>query len=234
MKSYVKKTVGILYTPIIILLSIYIAWYVFSAANSEEKTPPATANTINELNFAPPNENDILVGKDTARLKVVIYTDYECPFCYEVGIKLKKWVEEFGEENIAFYLRHLPLTTIHSKAFDFALDAECSRSLYGDDTAFRLGLYMYENRNLELSKIRLSYPLIDSNINETSLEECRVQTNTKDQIELNAYEALINELNRTPSLAVYDAKKEIYIGKLTGGGANQYYNLLKTLVKGRK
>jgi protein-disulfide isomerase len=53
-------------------------------------------------------------GKSDARVTVVEFSDFQCPYCARVGPTLKKVQEEYGEDvNVVF--KHLPLG-IHPKA----------------------------------------------------------------------------------------------------------------------
>lgn len=87
------------------------------------------------------SENDAQVGPADAKVKIVLFSDFQCPFCktfYEQDFK--KAMTEY-EDKVLFSFKHVPLT-IHDKAMDSSLAAECANEqgkfwemadkLYGD------------------------------------------------------------------------------------------------------
>lgn len=213
----------------ILLLSIFIIWSLFELKNIKQQEIITQPNIVSSIR--PPSEGDIIVGNTSARFKVVLYTDYECPFCREVDGKIQEWLTEFGRENIVFHIRHLPLKYIHPKAFEFAKDVECTKMIYGNDLAFSLGLYLYDNKEQPLDLLQEMYtrqiPLIDIE----KIKSCRnLETVTK-VIEQSTYEALLDGIDRTPSLVIYDSNKNNFILKIVGGGIGSYRAILKEVVK---
>jgi protein-disulfide isomerase len=74
-------------------------------------------------------EGAATLGGDGARVGVIIYSDFECPFCrtfsHETLPKVTATYVESGKALIAF--RHFPLETIHRSARRAAEAAECAR-----------------------------------------------------------------------------------------------------------
>lgn len=66
-----------------------------------------------------------LLGPDDATLRVVEFSDFQCPFCAQVRPELKKLRQTYPDE-LAIVYRHLPLQSIHPHAFEAALAAECA------------------------------------------------------------------------------------------------------------
>jgi len=223
-KSFANHSVANkLYFLAVALLVAFIIWQGFLLTHKTPSAAPVTGITQ-------PNASDIIVGNPDARIKVILYTDYECPFCHTVDKAIPYWVETFGSSTVAFHLRHLPLTFIHPKALEFARDVECVKGLYGNDAAHRVGTYIYENRNLPLDTIRGSYPSTVPQIDEQALGTCRYTDATTKKIESDAHEALINEINRTPSMFIYDEETKRFLGKRVGGGAQPYDAILRAVV----
>jgi protein-disulfide isomerase len=53
-------------------------------------------------------------GSDSAKITVVEWADFQCPFCVRVNPTLEKITEEYGDK-VRFSFKHLPLS-MHSKA----------------------------------------------------------------------------------------------------------------------
>lgn len=227
-KSFANHSItNKLYFTVIALLVAFIAWQGFLLTQKTSSTTPVTG-------IARPNASDIIVGNPNARIKVILYTDYECPFCHTVDTAIPYWIQVFGSSTIAFHLRHLPLTYIHPKALEFARDVECTKRLYGDDAAYRIGTHLYENRNLSLDDIREGYSSVVQEVEEQTLATCRYTDAVTKKIESNAHEALINEVNRTPSMFIYDEETGRFLGKRVGGAAQPYDVILKTVIPNLK
>ena len=58
---------------------------------------------------------DHLRGPADARITLVEYGDFECPYCGEAEPVIRQLVETFGGD-LAFVFRHLPLTDVHEHA----------------------------------------------------------------------------------------------------------------------
>jgi protein-disulfide isomerase len=70
-------------------------------------------------------EGDIKVGSDDAKVTLVEYSDFQCPYCKAFHGTIKQVVEEYGDE-IQFVFKQLPLESIHPNAMAAALASECA------------------------------------------------------------------------------------------------------------
>ncbi len=65
-----------------------------------------------------------LVGPDTARVKVVEFADFQCPYCRELYLSLET-LRNRHAGRLAILYRHFPLS-IHPHAFSAAVASECA------------------------------------------------------------------------------------------------------------
>jgi len=72
---------------------------------------------------------DHIRGNINAPVKIVEYSDTECPFCKQFHNTLKQVVAEYGDQ-VAWVYRHFPLDSLHSKE---AEATECAAELGGND-----------------------------------------------------------------------------------------------------
>ncbi len=71
-------------------------------------------------------KNDHVRG-DLNKAKVVLieYSDFECPFCSRHHPTMQQIVDEYGDD-VAWVYRHFPLTSIHPNATPAAIASECA------------------------------------------------------------------------------------------------------------
>jgi len=68
----------------------------------------------------------LLLGEKTARYKVIVFTDPDCPFCGKLHAELQKVVSE--SKDIAFYLKLMPLK-FHPDAYWKSQSILCAKSM---------------------------------------------------------------------------------------------------------
>lgn len=84
--------------------------------------------------MAPVTSEDHIRGNPNAPVKIVEYSDMECPFCRRFHTTMKQVMDGYGKDGkVVWVYRHLPLDSIHSKARPEAVAAECADELGGND-----------------------------------------------------------------------------------------------------
>ena len=73
----------------------------------------------------PVGERDHVLGPATARVTLVEYGDYECPYCGAAHASVEQVRQELGNE-LRFVFRHFPLSQIHPHAYQAAEAAEAA------------------------------------------------------------------------------------------------------------
>ena len=66
-----------------------------------------------------------ILGKPEAPTKIILFSDYQCPFCRQLEPALEELVEKKGAHAIAVYRYEMPLTTIHKQAYLAAIASKC-------------------------------------------------------------------------------------------------------------
>lgn len=70
-------------------------------------------------------ENDIVIGSRDAKVKVIEYSDFQCPYCKQMHeTVVAPMLKEYGDK-IAYVYKHLPLN-FHPQAQNAALAGECA------------------------------------------------------------------------------------------------------------
>jgi protein-disulfide isomerase len=73
----------------------------------------------------PIGPEDHTIGPPTARVTLVEYGDYQCPFCGKAHPVVKRLLRLL-DQDLLFAFRHFPLSQIHSHALDAAIAAEAA------------------------------------------------------------------------------------------------------------
>lgn len=95
----------------------------------------------------PVSKDDHIRGNPDASVKIVEYSDTECPFCKRFHPTMLQVMDEYGKDGkVAWVYRHFPLDQLHSKARKEAEATECAAELGGNDT-----FWSYLDRLMEVT-----------------------------------------------------------------------------------
>jgi len=124
----------------IILAGFLIAVAVFSSSGEKQiiTETDTTAPEAGSLELVIPiTENDHVFGNPNAPVKIVEYSDLECPFCKRFDTTMTQIMSEYGKDGrVAWVYRHFPLDQLHPvKARKEAVASECANEL-GGNSAF--------------------------------------------------------------------------------------------------
>ncbi len=97
----------------------------------------------------PAVQKDEHIRGDLSKAKVVMieYSDFQCPFCERHHPTLQKIADDYGDQ-IAWVYRQFPLTSIHPNAMPAALASECA-SEQGKFWEFADAMFAGQTANLE-------------------------------------------------------------------------------------
>jgi protein-disulfide isomerase len=85
-------------------------------------------------NIKPVNSRDHIRGNPDAPVKIVEFSDTECPFCKRFHATMQEVMNEYGKNgSVAWVYRHFPLDQLHSKARREAAAAELAGELGGNE-----------------------------------------------------------------------------------------------------
>lgn len=144
---------------------------------------------------------------NTAKIVLVEYGDYQCPYCGHAFPLVKKFVEEYGDE-VAFVFRNFPLTDSHQYAMAAATIAEAA----GKQGKFwEMHDLIYNNQNL-LSENMLKECAAALNLDINKIENDITTSNLQDKIEADFEGGVRSGVNGTPSFFVNGEKWEDYDG----------------------
>lgn len=116
-------------TTVLVAAALVVAASTVSRnkASNHSTAVVATKSATSSDDLATLSRLGTLIGDSTARVKVVVFSDYECPYCREFNERFKAIHDSVGEA-VSLLVVHFPLT-MHRFARPAALAAECSDSL---------------------------------------------------------------------------------------------------------
>lgn len=94
--------------------------------------------SVSLKSLTPITSEDHVRGNPNAPVKIVEYSDMECPFCKRFHTTMQQVMDEYGTGgNVAWVYRHFPLDSIHSQARPEAVATECANELGGNDAFWK-------------------------------------------------------------------------------------------------
>ncbi len=122
----------------------------FSSVKTQDKAQSDkqlnTGSTSLE-NMRAVSEADHVRGNPDAPIKIVEYSDPECPFCKTFHATMRQVMDEYGKEGkVAWVYRHFPIDSIHPKARKEAEALECANDIGGPEK-----FWMYLDRLFEIT-----------------------------------------------------------------------------------
>lgn len=200
--------------PIIIILGILIvagAFYYQSknpssgepkegASTELSKLLPATEGT-NLDKFRAVDATDKVRGSANAPIKLVIYTDLECPACKYFHQQVKKIENKYVTTGqVAVVYRNFPLDQLHSKARTEFLGAECVNETGGTEKYWQFIDKIFEitpsNDGLDLSKLGETAKALG--VDAKTFDNCMKTEKYAGQIQKNVEEAIALGAQGTP------------------------------------
>ncbi|MBL7045662.1 MAG: thioredoxin domain-containing protein [Parcubacteria group bacterium] len=171
--------------------------------NSFGNSNSAAAESVRKIDGA-----DHIRGSVDARVSIIEFSDFECPFCARIHPTLSQIVEEYdGEVNWIY--RDFPLTSIHSNAFGASVASECVAKLGGNDAYWEFTDQIFENQT------SLGAPLFNRVAGELGLSGeafaiCLESDDIAKEVEEDIADALSSGGTGTPFVVVVNDRGETF------------------------
>ncbi len=199
-KNYIIYIIGVL---IIVLLGYFL--YVYSSGedkenklkmdvvNKENETNSNEAEKIKAENFnaiekaktvairpvRPIEANDHIWGDVNAPVQLIIYDDFECPFCADFYDTIKE-IKEYFNEKVVIAFRHFPLIS-HPNALDAAMASECAAE-QGKFWEMYDELFI-NNKDGDMSKEQFKQNAIELDLDQAKFNQCLETEKYKNKIQ---------------------------------------------------
>lgn len=191
MSSDLQETFKIVNRNFTLILIVVLAiWggYNWNKAESYKKTAPE-ANKVagvvdqdptqpsgpdaSQLSKVPKvDNNDHIRGNAQAKVVLVEYSDYECPYCAKFHSTMLQVMEEMGDK-VAWVYRHYPLS-FHPNAQKAAEGGECVSKLGGSDAFWKYSdtLAGVNSRDGQLSPEAITEAAATAGVNASAFKSC--------------------------------------------------------------
>jgi len=214
---------AIVVAGIIIALAVLYTGGKSSATKQNDDSvakAPVTKQTREELaaNVKPVSGTDHIIGNPNAPVKIIEFSDIQCPYCRQFHPTMQQAMEEYGKQGkVAWIYRHFPLVSIHPLAMPAALASECAFEQGGNDIFWAYINKLFADGLTEEAQI--SAAAVSLGLDTARFDECLRSEKYKTKIEMDMQNALDSGVSGTPSSIVLDRN-----GKVVGvlGGANPY------------
>jgi len=109
----------------------------------------------------PVTTEDHILGNPNATLKIVEYSDTECPFCKVFHQTMKQVMDVYGKSGkVAWVYRHFPIDQLHQRARKEAEATECANELGGTEKFWEFIDLVYATTNSNDSLDPAQLPVI--------------------------------------------------------------------------
>lgn len=229
---------------LIIPISIIIAGALVAGAIYMTSKAPATVKNSGTASqqvadalkgeVAPVTDADHIRGNKNAKVVIIDYSDYECPFCKVFHESVKKIFDEYSKDNqVAWVYRHFPLD-IHPKARTEAEGAECANELGGSEAfwSFTDNLYSITPSNNQLDLKELGNIADKIGLDKAKFQACVDSGKYKTKIEEQTQAALKAGGTGTPYTVIMIGDQSIPLVDAQGRGLGALpYASLKSIVE---
>jgi protein-disulfide isomerase len=152
---------------------------------------------------------DHIIGNPNAPVKIIEYTDLECPFCKAFHVTMKQIMDEYGASGkVAWVLRNFPLQQLHPNAPKLAEAAECVASVGGNDAYWKFldAVFKESPINTFFDFEQLDKTVKSVGVDVTKFESCFKAGTFKDKITAEFNDAIASGGQGTPHNVIISAK----------------------------
>jgi len=149
-------------------------------------------------------------GPADAKVTIVEYSDFQCPFCSRGYQVLEEQVMPEYEGKVRFYFKNLPLKSIHPWAENAALAAECAAQQSGDGF-WKLYHALFKNQrdiNQDNLKDKVTQFAKDAGLDEAKFSQCYESRAAQSNVDKDLEEATAVGANSTPTFFINGRRLE--------------------------
>lgn len=193
----------------IVAAGALIAAALYFAGNTGAPADTGTAPEPKEVVAVSPSDH--ILGDPNAPVKVIEYSDLECPFCKQFHVTMKTIIDEYGKNGqVAWVYRHFPLTQIHPNAPKLAEASECVAEQLGNAAfwTFLDAIFAAAPGNARFDMTKLTQTAVSVGANGATFDECVASGKFKSKVEQQFNDAVASGGQGTPHNIVITASGE--------------------------
>lgn len=164
-----------------------------NALISNPSSEPDVPSYISDISTG----DDPSLGADNAKITIIEFSDYECPFCANAVDTVKSILEEYkGEVRLVY--RDNPLVHLHPDAFQAAEAANCAGE---QDKYWQMHDILFANQ-AKLDSASLKSYAVELNLDEEQFNNCLESGKYADEIRQDMEDASKYQVTGTPTFFV--------------------------------
>lgn len=177
-----------------------------SATNINKTVTNTNTNTaaaptaVTDIKLASITDNDHIRGDKNAKVTLVEFSDFQCPYCSSIEPTLKALLDKY-DGQIRLVYKHFPLTSLHPQAVSSAEASECAAD-QGKFWEFHDALYANQSSLADDYYSQLASTL---GLNTTKFDECYNSGKYEQKVMDQLTEAQAAGAQGTPYTVVVDA-----------------------------
>lgn len=139
--------------------TIYTTQTKSGSASLKASASDIAANALKpKTEVLPVTSADHIKGSLSAKIKLIVYTDPECPYCKGFYKNINDLYNNYSDKgNLAVVYRHFPIEQLHPRALKESEALECAAELGGEESFWKFADILYaetpSNNKLEPSKL---------------------------------------------------------------------------------
>lgn len=151
---------------------------------------------------------DHIRGSQDAKVFLIEYSDFECPFCQRFHPTAQQVVDEYGGD-VAWVYRHFPLDQIHPKARPAAEASECVAELGGEDAFWAFTDEIFKDQTTKLSDLAKTASSVG--VNQGAFNSCFESGKYADKVEDHYQGGLATGITGTPGNIILNQNGEAWL-----------------------
>lgn len=170
-----------------------------AATGEGQQLAAAPQETTSTENIDPVTEDDHIKGSVDAPVKIVEYSDFDCPFCSRFHDTMNEVVAEDSE--VAWVFRQFPLEQLHPQAPAVAAASECVARLGGNDAfwSFTDGYFAARGSGDRTAHATLIPSLVSATgVDQAAFSSCFENGETRSNVEADLNNAVATGGRGTP------------------------------------
>lgn len=135
-------------------------------------------------NVRPIGVDDHLRGNSAAPIKIIEYSDLECPYCQNFHQTMRELIAAYPNQ-VAWVFRHFPLDQLHSQARTEAAATECVAELGGQEKfwAYTDKIFEITPSNNGLDPAKLSITAKEIGLDQAAFDSCLASGRTAARVD---------------------------------------------------
>lgn len=125
-----------------------------------------------------PEDDDYVLGSDSAQITIIEFSDYECPYCRKWHTEVFPQIREKYGDKVRFVYRDFPLYSIHPNAEPAAIAANCA----GEQDKYWEFNELLFNGNKDLSPATYEAYAKDLGLNVDTFTACQSEPGMKEEV----------------------------------------------------